>query len=114
MAAVKDVDVVLTTVKGNVEEMSRILASWESSLLFERKEGKTYSERELKDLFHAIITQRHKEIQDNGKQLVKLLSNSNRTLKANTHSVSLLPLDSCRLVKLLGHGRLMSTTFLIL
>lgn len=106
MVAVKDVDTVLTTVKGNVDEMSKILANWESSLLFERKENKTYSAKELKDSFNSIISQRHKQIQDNGKQLVKLLSNSNRTL-----NVKYIVFPKCkaagRLAKLPGHGRRM-------
>ena len=81
MAAVKDVDSVLSTVKGNVDEMCAVLSNWESSLLFERKENRTYPARELEESFASMVSQRHRDIQEGGKQLVKLLSNSNRTLK---------------------------------
>lgn len=71
----------LTIVKSNVEEMEKLLKKWEASPLFERTHSKTYTSSELKDAFRTSISTRHKEIQDDGKQIVKFLSNSNRTLK---------------------------------
>ena len=40
MAMLKDLNTVLLTIKGNVTKTRGILAQWESSLMFERKDGK--------------------------------------------------------------------------
>ncbi|GAX83887.1 hypothetical protein CEUSTIGMA_g11312.t1, partial [Chlamydomonas eustigma] len=83
MELVKDVDMILTTIKDNVKETTKILKSWEKNLMFERKEGKTYTFEELNDSFKQLIQQRHSEIRDGGKEITKLLSSSNRVLKVS-------------------------------
>jgi predicted DNA-binding protein YlxM (UPF0122 family) len=70
MELVKDVDMILTTIKDNVKETAKILKSWEKNLMFERKEGKTYTFEELNDSFKQLIQQRHSEIRDGGKSRV--------------------------------------------
>ena len=66
MELVKDVDTILTTIKDNVKETVKILKAWEKNLMFERKEGKTYTFEELNDSFKQLIQQRHSEIRDGG------------------------------------------------
>lgn len=62
----QDIDMILTTIKDNVKETAKILKSWEKNLMFERKEGKTYTFEELNESFKALISQRHGEIRDGG------------------------------------------------
>ena len=57
---------ILTTIKDNVKETAKILKGWEKNLMFERKEGKTYTFEELNESFKALISQRHGEIRDGG------------------------------------------------
>ncbi len=83
MELVEDVDLILTTIKDNVKETVKILKGWEKNLMFERKEGKTYTFEELNDSFKQLIQQRHSEIRDGGKEITKLLSSSNRVLKVS-------------------------------
>jgi dynein heavy chain len=45
------------------------------------QEGKVYTFEELSDSSAAIISQRHAEMRDAGKEIGKLLSSSNRVLK---------------------------------
>lgn len=88
MELVKDVDLVLTTIKDNVKATQTILALWEKNLMFERKDSKTYSFDELNDAFNQLIQQRHSEIRDAGKEITKLLSSSNRVLKVSKGAAS--------------------------
>ena len=67
MEIVKDLDLILSTIKDNVKETAKILKSWEKNLMFERKEGRTYTFEELNDTFKQLIQQRHSEIRDGGK-----------------------------------------------
>eukprot|EP00201_Polytomella_parva_P017476 CAMPEP_0175071536 /NCGR_PEP_ID=MMETSP0052_2-20121109/19298_1 /TAXON_ID=51329 ORGANISM="Polytomella parva, Strain SAG 63-3" /NCGR_SAMPLE_ID=MMETSP0052_2 /ASSEMBLY_ACC=CAM_ASM_000194 /LENGTH=4543 /DNA_ID=CAMNT_0016338719 /DNA_START=12 /DNA_END=13643 /DNA_ORIENTATION=- len=83
MDLVKDLDLILTTIKDNVKATISILKTWEKNLMFDRKEGKTYTFEELSDNFGQLIQQRHSEIRDAGKEITKLLSSSNRVLKVN-------------------------------
>lgn len=78
---IKDVDLVLTTVKENVKRTQEVLRVFEKSLMFERKEGKVYTYEELVDATKAVVSQRHAEMRDAGKEIGKLLSSSNRVLK---------------------------------
>jgi hypothetical protein len=68
-----------------------ILSSFEKNLMFDRKEGKVYTYDELNDASAALISQRHAEMRDAGKEIGKLLSSSNRVLKV----CSLPPCLSC-------------------
>eukprot|EP00955_Chlamydomonas_euryale_P098699 365162-Chlamydomonas_euryale.AAC.23 len=83
MDSVKEVDEILATIKNNVVDTVKILKSWEKNLMFERKDGKTYTFEELNDAFNQLIQQRHSEIRDGGKEITKLLSSSNRVLKVS-------------------------------
>lgn len=83
MELVKDVDLTLTTIKDNVKATEGILKAWEKNLMFERKDGKTYTFDELSDSFNQLIQLRHSEIRDAGKEITKLLSSSNRVLKVS-------------------------------
>ncbi|KAF5834390.1 hypothetical protein DUNSADRAFT_8976 [Dunaliella salina] len=80
---VQEVDSILSTIKGNVAATQNILKTMEKNVMFDRKEGKTYSFEELKESFSALIQQRHSEIRDAGKEITKLLSSSNRVLKVS-------------------------------
>jgi dynein heavy chain len=83
MDLVKDLDLILTTIKDNVKETIKILKNWEKNLMFERKEGKTYTFEELNDSFSQLIQQRHSDIRDGGKEITKLLSGTIRVLKVS-------------------------------
>lgn len=83
MEMVNDVDTILSTIKDNVKATKDLLDKWTKNLMFERKEGKTYTFEELNEAFAALIQQRHSEIRDAGKEIGKLLSSSNRVLKIN-------------------------------
>lgn len=58
MELVKDVNEILTTIKDNVKDTQRILKTWEKNLMFERKDGRTYTFEELNDSFNQLIQQR--------------------------------------------------------
>jgi dynein heavy chain, axonemal len=59
MEQVKEVDMILTTIKDNVKKTIEILKLWEKNLMFDRKEGKVYTFDELNDSFSQLIQQRH-------------------------------------------------------
>jgi len=42
MSSVKELNNILETVKGNVEKTKKRLGKWETNLMLNRKEGKTY------------------------------------------------------------------------
>jgi dynein heavy chain len=44
MESVRDVDLVLSTIKDNVAATRALLKTWEKNLMFERKEGKVGGE----------------------------------------------------------------------
>ena len=83
LAMVKDLSGTLTTIKNNVETTRDILSQWSSNLMFERKEGKTYTMEELLEAHSALTAVRYAAIEEGGKGITKLLSNSNRTLKVS-------------------------------
>lgn len=76
-----EVQGILRTIKDNLEETRKVLGTWETNLMFERKDNKIYTFEELRDSAAALSSQRHKAVQDDGKNIIKYLSNSNRTLK---------------------------------
>eukprot|EP00798_Chlamydomonas_sp_ICE-L_P004667 gene4667-14864_t len=88
MEMVQEVDMILSTIKDNVRATDALLTNWENNLMFDRKDGKTYTFEELNDAFNQLIQQRHSEIQDAGKEIGKLLSSSNRILKVSKASAS--------------------------
>ncbi|CAD7696266.1 unnamed protein product [Ostreobium quekettii] len=88
MELVKEVESMLSTIKDNVKETKQILKTWETNLMFDRKEGRVYTFEELKDSCKQLIQQRNSQIQEDGKKIIKLLSNSNRTLKVGKASPS--------------------------
>eukprot|EP00878_Enallax_costatus_P014708 GHUV01015385.1.p1 GENE.GHUV01015385.1~~GHUV01015385.1.p1 ORF type:complete len:890 (+),score=327.73 GHUV01015385.1:1824-4493(+) len=78
---VKELDGILTTIKDNVANTLDLLRTFERNLMFDRKEGKVYTFDELSDSSASLISQRHNEMRDAGKEIGKLLSSSNRVLK---------------------------------
>jgi dynein heavy chain len=80
---VRDLDGALTTLKDNVKRTGDALRVFERALMFERKEGKVYAPDELADAAAALMAQRHAEVRDAGKEVAKLLSASNRAVKAS-------------------------------
>lgn len=86
MAQVKEVDTILKTIKGNVENTQRILSVWSKKLMFERKDGKTYSVEEFRDYHKGVVSARHQEVQEGAVEITRLLSASNKTLKCSKGS----------------------------
>lgn len=107
MIMVKEVESVLITIKENVQETRQILKNWEMNLMFDRKEGRVYEFDDVNTSFNQLIQQRHSEIQESGKQIIKLLSNSNRILKVATYVVYLCctscAMNHSRGTRLFGH-----------
>lgn len=56
--------------------------------MFERKEGKTYTFDELQSATSTVVQARHTAIRDDGKTIIKLMSNSNRTVKVSKASLA--------------------------
>ena len=83
MSLVKEVDAILKTIKGNVEQTTKVLAGWVRKLMFERKEGKTYSVDEFREVHKGVIETRHKEMQADAAEITRLLSASHKTLKCS-------------------------------
>ncbi|KAA6419077.1 MAG: flagellar outer dynein arm heavy chain beta [Trebouxia sp. A1-2] len=83
MALVRDVNETLATVKGNVKRTSEVLAGWVANPMFDRKEGKVHTYEELTNSFRDVSSKCHSLISDGGKEITKLLSSSNRTLKVS-------------------------------
>ncbi|KAI8473051.1 MAG: flagellar outer dynein arm heavy chain beta [Monoraphidium minutum] len=83
LEAVRDLDSVLATLKDNVRRTQEVLRAFERSLMFERKEGKVYSADELAEASAAVMGARHAEMREAGKEIGKLLSASNRVVKAS-------------------------------
>lgn len=86
MAQVKEVDTILKTIKGNVEQTQKILSGWSKKLMFERKDGKTYSVEEFREFHKGVISARHQEVQEGAVEITRLLSASNKTLKCSKGS----------------------------
>ncbi|KAF6251999.1 flagellar outer dynein arm heavy chain beta [Scenedesmus sp. NREL 46B-D3] len=80
---VRDLDVVLATIKDNVAKTVEIMHGFERNLMFDRKDVHF---EELSDSSAALISQRHAEMRDAGKEIGKLLSSSNRVLKVSKAS----------------------------
>eukprot|EP00951_Prasinocladus_malaysianus_P003015 scaffold21499_cov40-Prasinocladus_malaysianus.AAC.1 len=84
MEMVMEVDSILTVLKSNVKGTRDILADWVANIMFiNRKDNRVYSYDELNSAFKELIHTRHSAISDKGKEIVKLLSSSNRTLKVS-------------------------------
>ena len=89
MEKVLEVDSILTVLKNNVADTRKILQGWVSSIMFiARKENKVYTFAELNSAFKEVIEKRHSGISDQGKEIVKLLSSSNRTLEVSKAAAS--------------------------
>lgn len=86
MAQVKEVDMILKTIKGNVELTQKTLAGWSKKLMFERKDGKTYTVEEFREFHKGVISARHQEAQEGAVEITRLLSASNKTLKCSKGS----------------------------
>ena len=88
LAQVREVDSILRVLKDDVKSTQERLKEWETKLMFERKEGKTYSFDELQSATSAVLSARHSTIRDDGKTIIKLMSNSNRTVKISKASLA--------------------------
>jgi dynein heavy chain len=71
------------TIKGNITKTRGILDKWEEKLMFERKDGKVYTPDEFKESLSTLLKVRYNDIADGGLEIVKLLMQSNKTLKAS-------------------------------
>jgi dynein heavy chain len=85
MGMVKEVDSILSVLKSNVADTRKILEGWMSNIMFISRKDNTrvYSFADLNSAFKEVIEARHSAISDQGKEIVKLLSSSNRTLKVS-------------------------------
>jgi len=81
MALVKTLFTLVTALKQNVSEIEKILATWVSKPLLERKKQKTYSPDEFGTLFAERVAARKKEMEDQGNQIHNLVLKSNRALR---------------------------------
>ena len=80
MSAVKELNHILETIKGNVSKTRRVLLEWEENLMINRKEGKTYELNEFAEMQQALQEQRNKKISEGAVQIAKFLSNSNKAV----------------------------------
>ena len=84
MTKVMELDSTLMVLKDNVGGTRKVLQGWSDNVMFiTRKDSKVYSYNELQNAFKDVMESRHMDISDEGKQIVKLLSSSNRTLNIN-------------------------------
>lgn len=68
--------------------MQDVLRAFERNLMFERKEGKVYAADELAEASAALMSTRHAEMRDAGKEIIKLLSASNRVVKVRCQALT--------------------------
>jgi dynein heavy chain len=80
MSMVKELNANLQTIKGHVKKSQAILERWGGNLLFERKDGKTYSCEELSEAARALGSLRASEIGEGGAEISRLLAASNKVL----------------------------------
>jgi len=83
MSVVKEASTVLSTIKKNVKDSSKILQLWVDNLLFDRKTVKTYTVEEFGQTHTALITQRYNEVRDGAEQISNHISNSGKVLKVS-------------------------------
>eukprot|EP00227_Mantoniella_beaufortii_P011774 CAMPEP_0197579874 /NCGR_PEP_ID=MMETSP1326-20131121/3768_1 /TAXON_ID=1155430 /ORGANISM="Genus nov. species nov., Strain RCC2288" /LENGTH=4505 /DNA_ID=CAMNT_0043143449 /DNA_START=243 /DNA_END=13760 /DNA_ORIENTATION=+ len=83
MSSVKELNNILETVKGNVEKTKKRLAKWETNLMLNRKEGKTYEVEEFRDVQKLLQDKSNKEIAEGAAEITKLLSASNKILNVS-------------------------------
>ena len=79
MSAVKELNHILETIKGNVSKTRRVLLEWEENLMINRKEGKTYELNEFAEIAGAAGAAKQ-EISEGAVQIAKFLSNSNKAV----------------------------------
>eukprot|EP00698_Gefionella_okellyi_P021190 TRINITY_DN679_c0_g2_i1.p1 TRINITY_DN679_c0_g2~~TRINITY_DN679_c0_g2_i1.p1 ORF type:complete len:4462 (-),score=1316.63 TRINITY_DN679_c0_g2_i1:16-13401(-) len=82
-AVVSDVDRVVQTIKSNVQEIERICARWQSSVLFDRQGNRTYSAEDFQSLHKSQLAVRYNEAQDDGLRIHALLLENNKVLKVS-------------------------------
>ncbi|KAK9822882.1 hypothetical protein WJX74_000347 [Apatococcus lobatus] len=88
MALVRDVNETLSAIKATVSSTQKILADWLATPMFERKEGKSYSYDDLSSSANDLIRARHLAVSDGSKDIGKLLSATNRTLKVSKSALA--------------------------
>ena len=80
MSAVKELNHILETIKGNVEKTRELLAEWSENVMFHRKEGKTYEVAEFAEQQKTLQETRDKAIAEAAAKIAKLLSASNKII----------------------------------
>ena len=80
MSAVKELNHILETVKGNVEKTRELLAEWSENVMFHRKEGKTYEVTEFAEQQKTLQETRDKAVAEAAAKIAKLLSASNKII----------------------------------
>ena len=86
LGQIRELDGVLSTIKGNVGKTKDILKRWEANPLFDRKDGKVYSVDDFGDIHKALMSLRGVEIGEGGAEIQKLLGNSSKALKVSKGS----------------------------
>ena len=78
MSLVKELNLILSTIKGNVDKTKELLSEWTTELMLQRKEGKTYEAGEFAELQDQLQQSRDKAIGESSGKIAKLLSASNK------------------------------------
>ena len=86
LGQIRELDEVLSTIKGNVSKTKEILKRWEANPLFDRKDGKVYSVGDFSEAHKALTSLRAVEIGEGGAEIQKLLSRSSKALKVSKGS----------------------------
>lgn len=81
MLVVKDVNNIVTNMKNNLEKIEKILKDWAKKPLIERK-TKPMVPDDFIQQHMALVSAKHNEIQQQGKEIAKLLKDTNDNLKA--------------------------------
>eukprot|EP00002_Diphylleia_rotans_P013390 TRINITY_DN2619_c0_g1_i7.p1 TRINITY_DN2619_c0_g1~~TRINITY_DN2619_c0_g1_i7.p1 ORF type:complete len:4501 (-),score=1146.89 TRINITY_DN2619_c0_g1_i7:169-13671(-) len=82
MSKVKETAVVLASFKTSLRSIEKILSGWTTTMLFERKAGKTYTPEDfMENIYKPLLATRRCEIDDGGKDIHTLLQESNKILK---------------------------------
>ena len=83
MTQVKDLDQVLQSSKDNVHKIESAFGNLERNLLFERKDGKTYTMAEFSSVMKTLQAQRQQEYKDVARDVVKYVTASSKTFKTS-------------------------------
>jgi dynein heavy chain len=85
MLVVKDVNNLVNTMKNNLEKIEKILKDWAKKPLIERKSKPMVPEDFIQQHL-ALVSAKHNEITLQGKEIGKIIKDTNDHLKANKSS----------------------------